>query len=218
MSLVTGTVTLSLSEVDSLRDAIKERDIKITELNTELTEVKADKRILKIIKVEIPDIRDIPFSFDHHNYQMFLRNGFHGVDMDTVVRRCLTFHPTMRSGLQERKEFVNFDDVKQDIRNEIENQYNTEINSLKQNVKSSSALLQDLKDKTEAEKKIAVKAHTEEVEKLNKKIKELDDIANNVIKEKAEQSELDALRALCNSLTKQLDQERSKSWYQKLVG
>ena len=214
MGLVTGTVQLSLAEVDNLRDQIKEEKAKVKELENELVGVKADKRIMKVTEKVYASKHDYIISFDERVFQSLTMNsrdmGYHPsmgqYSAADRIKAAITLHPVR--GLQELKEkveFVNMDDIKQDIRSNIEQKFEEELASLKSSQRYHQEDITKLKDE-----------HRRAVADLKDVIAEKDQAYADLLADKKVVSEIATLKEVVAKLTEELQEERNKPWYKKL--
>jgi len=218
MSLVTGTVTLSLAEVDNLRNQITEKEAKVTELTKELQEVRSDKRMMKLTEYVGLKKEDYLIKIDEYGIRHAINNYRAKLDPfnNTTLDRFITVIPS--PSIKERQiEFVNFDDVKIEIRNQIEKNYENEILSLKTEVRKLTERLHDLTNSNTSEINSLIRKHDEEVKKLTNKITELET-------GKIEQTEIEELQGKLHRVTEHLLKtlqdlsiEKGKKWYHKLL-
>ncbi len=151
--MTTGTVSLSLADVDQLRDSIKNGEAKIKELEGLLTEVRADKRVMKVTTYDGKiNVRDIPFSVDTNRLgAMIGRRGSDLWHLASELKRCVEFHPFHMQDQEPKTEYVNFEDVKGQLREELDKQYNEEIGELRQREKQQIQKIAELKAQFEEE-------------------------------------------------------------------
>lgn len=223
MGLVTGTVQLSLAEVDNLRDQIKDEKAKVKELENELVGVKADKRIMKVTEKVYASKHDYMISFDERLFKSMTNAPFdhsregYGVwfghsprpaSFEDKVKAAITLMPIIshsKDFKKEKVEFVNMDDVKQEIRSNIEQKFEEELTSLKSSQRYHQEDITKLKNE-----------HIRAVADLKDVIAEKDQAYADLLADKKVVSEITTLKEVVAKLTEELQEERNKPWYKKL--
>lgn len=193
-----ATVTMDLNELDSIKadrakaySEVKAMSETIAEKDKEIAKVLADKRTVKITSTPefdgsfefdnyrstlINDIISVVQSFinDRNNYGLRIPVG----NLQNQVRRLLADSVrSIHSTQKEEISYINFDDVLADLRDKAEAKTGAELGTLRANVQSLSAQLQE-KDKTlkaKYEKQLAEEAeqHHKAIEAADKNFKAL---------------------------------------------
>lgn len=217
-----GTVTLSLADVDQLRDTIKTGENKVKELTAELTEVKADRRVMKITKLD--KAAHYRLDIDSYGLKRYLEEEFRyqgsgriaimgWAEDDTYnpLERFIKVTPQGLLGMdKESVEFINMEDVKEQIRQNFETQYAVELSDLRKTKSDSVVTARELTSKYEEmvvgfNKKVT-KAY-EEKDALNREWEQkYEDLAND----KKRLSKEEALELRIQELEQNLKEEKAK--------
>jgi hypothetical protein len=210
-----ANVTMDIAELDKLRDEIKDKSAKLDKLNEELINVKADKRVIKMLK---PFSKaDLNISVDAYSIYKAVQSGRNfGSLSGNSYESYVTIHPLI--DLDKIVEFVNFDDVKQELRQKLETDYANEIAELKIAKKNCDVRIAEKQKEIDEIVRIAKrdleekdKVHQEIILGWEKKYKELEE-------GKKELSRIEELQEAVKSLTNMLIKEQSKTWWDKLRG
>ena len=158
-----GTVTMSLAQVDQLRDEIKSKGVTIDSLKKEIEEVKADKRIVEVTKyksviatptrVDYESINSIIVNYKTNTMGMSAFGDYH---YDEHLKASLakelykrfsfdTYKPVQQDDISYR----NFEDVKLELREVLDKEYNAEIGRLKAEEKDYIRKLEESRQKFE---------------------------------------------------------------------
>lgn len=235
-------VTMDIAELDKLRAEIekskldfKSKEKELNELEKEVALVKADKRVvikkelffsdgynLKIshvgdfineIKTTVNDWRIPSSNYTSTRYPSSVELLVSSNDRNVQI--------TPVSGLKNSKsttEFVNFEDVKKDLKVELDKDYKDrlfESEVLKNNFESRiDSIKVDYKSREEK----LVREHKEEEDFLNKHIKDLSDKYDNLLLNRKEKTVIQGYEEAISDLQKQLENEMNKKWYNKLFG
>lgn len=212
-----ATVTMDINELDKLRQDLKDKSKEYEDLRKELEDVKSDKRVVLKTKYKSYKEGDYHLSVDMSRLRHIMQYRYdtftHGLDKE--VRNCIKVYPIVSKDDNDT-EFINFDDVKKEIREALEKDYAEELADLRQSKKY------DIEYAAEKQK-----AHQKEIEKLNayhleviedykKQIlnweNKYSDLKNDKDMRTTEQKLLAEIEELKNSLIK----EKSKTWWYKL--
>jgi len=216
--MTTGTVSLSLADVDQLRDSIKNGETKIKELEGLLAEVKADKRVMKVTNNSCKiNPRDLPYSIDVQKLEWLMRNGRSGNKFE-LIKECVTFLPMNIKDQEPKTEYVNFEDVKGQIREELDKQYNEEIGELRQKEKQQIQKIAELKAQFEEEGVQEQQLFEKERKQFREAIAEWEKKYTDLRDDRDTRTEIQKLEDKINEYKELLIQEQKKSWFQKLLG
>lgn len=206
-----GTVTMSLSDVDNMRNAIKDKDLKITTIETELNDIRADRRVMKIYENSYHG--DPTFSVDTDRLRNYFRHSdgmheFGNYNRDgEFVKSCLRF--PYHKDLSPRIEFINFDDVKGEIRKELELRNSIELADLRHRVNTTNETLAYREE--EFNSKVA------KIEQDNKaKYAKLEQAYLDVRDDRKRITREEELTKKVKELQITLIEEMSKPWWKKL--
>lgn len=229
--LSTGTVTMSLADIDALRDEIKNQKSTIKDLEQELTQVKADKRIVKLTKTEyLPapiklEMRALSTEILHYiarSRYSATPGGSLQYEIENLINnhihRVKVMWPAASEESKEKTEYVNFEDVQEELRKEAENRMSAELAKLRHQVNTQTQKLTALEEKHKDEmiafqtkQTKEANAYLEEIESWKKKYEDL-------LHERDTRTHQEKLEAEIKELKEQLEKERNKSWFKKLAG
>lgn len=226
-------VSMDMAELDSLRDKIKEQNKDIQEKTVLLAEIKADKRVMKITKNGL--MHRAPFSIGYGLINALSRTQGYSKDfhyergvVEDFIRNNITFHEMTEFGNSNDKiEFINFDDVREAIRAEFEDKYNTELVALrtaKTYADQKEKQLSNDFDEERTEYENGNRAYIQKLQNDHKKVveyhQEIIETQNKEIQElktgKKELTRIEELTEMVNTLTEQLKKEQEKGWLSKL--
>jgi hypothetical protein len=222
--MLNGTVQMSLADVDKLRQEVKEANEAQKKAENELVEVKADKRIVKVTKSGKAGAID--YDIDTHRIVKVIdryrdySNEYHrhyGIDsMESLIKQCISVKTTSSRNEKEKIEFVNFDDVKQEIRKELDEQYSEEIGVLRAFKKDTDRKIAELKQAQIDEIATVQKEHEEELDNYDVRYEALQKEYRELETGRKELSKVEALQETIKDLRDQLDKERNKRWYRRI--
>lgn len=225
-----ATVTMDIAELDKLRQELKEQKEKQEALSKEMNDVKSDKRV--IVKTKPATKADFTYSFDMQRYtkyhqQLTSRLGYssHTVFSENdAIRECLTIYP-LHNIEGQFKEFINFEDAKEELKAKLEEKYKDELANLRASEKYSDDRLRDKQKEFEEAKRVLIQQHEErealkqkDIDALQKKYDELESGKRELSKIQKLQETIQKLQETIQKLEKELIKEKSKSWWQKLLG
>lgn len=217
-------VKMDLAELEAIKQSVVDEKAKVQEqikkyqeLEKEVIGIKADKRVVKITKTvnaTIPSgtIRNAA-SEALHRAQSFY-SGIHDRLMSFEDNFISLFESKLRSGIgtwhaPDVTEFVNFDDVREVLRQELEKQFGDELASLRTDKRNSNITLAELTKKYTNELDSLNKDHTAIVVKMQQEYEDLKNDKDTRATEIKLQEQID-------KLTEELKAEKAKKWYQKL--
>lgn len=249
--LTTGTVTMSLAEIDALRDEIKKKEqliqeekTKYNELMQTLTEVKADKRVVLKTK-NIIDVAGVTINVNstaYRNLKALVEKSLindnmgsyytHRDYIDKALHEYISksietkHYPSLNNN--ETVEFVNFDDVKRQLRKEVETSVNEELVYLREQKNKSEQKILQLKDAHAEELVAEATASLKREQELRKKINELEEEHKEKIMQmqqdyedlktdKVRLSREQELQKTIGELQEQLDSYKHKTFVQRLL-
>lgn len=232
--MTNGTVSLSLADIDKLRDDIKFNENKVKELEKELTETKADKRVMKVKVVAAGYGSNSYISFNTQKLKEILEyhirqianspyntkgyTDFTRIEHD--IRACLT--PMHSVNVEEigKPEFINFEDAKIELNKIVEKEWQEEIGQMKSKIKHYESSISELNADHRKELATITKKYDDEekdyrticeemINGLNKRIKELET-------GEKEKTVISSLKEEIDELKTKLAKEQSKTWLKKL--
>ena len=214
--MTTGTVSLSLADVDQLRDTIKNGENKIKELEVLLVEIKADKRVVRVTSYDTSiNPKDWPFSIDTQKLQYIAKS--YGGNRVGAIKECITFEPIhMKS--QDKIEYINFEDVKSELREKLDKEYNEEIGQLRQKEKQQHQKIAELKAQFEEEGVQEQQLFEKERKQFRELIAEWEKKYTDLKEDRDTRTEIEKLEAKIEEYRKMLIEEQKKSWWEKLLG
>jgi len=215
--LTTGTVSLSLADVDALRDKIKEKEPLIKEKDSQIEKLKAESKQVLIVEEQSCygfnewDLNRVLMQYTHHT---FGRGSTYPAtsNLSRDLLGCLV------PGKPYRKQeyFKNLDDVQKDIRDKLELEYQEEIRVAKAEARRVSDRVKEVQEGLEKEFKESQKLYLDKIEGLQDKIKEWEKSYKELEEGKKELSKIEELEEKIVGLCKELAIEKSKKWYEKL--
>lgn len=222
-----ANVTMDLNELDKLRSDLKELQLSIKEKEKEIEQIKADKRTVRITSKLVPKKTNSVYKMWEHAYtnsfntnikykikkllkssSMITSDSDYIENIIDIVKHNL---PKEETEEQLTTEYINFDDVTQEIRKHIEQSFIKEITELRSNNNQQLLKLSNIENK-----------HNEEIIKLNERhIQNLelkDSEYNSLLKEYndfKEEKDMRTLEQKVKDLEEELTKEKAKKWYQK---
>lgn len=233
--LTTGTVTMSLADVDKLRSEIETHKNKVASLEKELQEVKADKRIVKITNSEtIRTTVDIPKAA-RYILEGLTRNGKYGYDQrtDFVYREIeyalsvcrttekvpITYHHSVNDPYKsERIEYINFEDVQAELRKQAEDAVSAELGSLKHQVSVHTQKVTELEKKHQDKLRKVIDDWMKKEKQLQLELAEERKKYDDLLHERETRTREEQLLKQLEDLKYELEKERKRSWLDKLAG
>jgi hypothetical protein len=231
--MVGGTVTLSLADIDKLRNELKDANAALKAKEAELAEVKADKRTVLIERVKplekshlrltMPEYRirelmesmksrnphhDGVFITEHSGRYMYDRYG------EMTVNRYVDVHIDDNK-TEEKTSYTNFEDVKDELRKQIEGNYIDEVSKLKAEARTYSESLAHAKEDFRCKSINLQKKFEEERKKYEEELRDWAKRYEELETGKKELSRIEELEKELEELMKKFDEEKSKKWYQK---
>lgn len=220
-------VTMDMAELDKLRDSIKEKDSKLSELQTTLNDVKADKRVVVKTKyapfsafnnnyftIDVPRMLTIARDFTSGNSFM----PFHGHRIEELLKSCISLGritPVDDSDLPV--EYTNFDDVKAELAVKLEKDYSNELGELRQakntqNEKIAELIAenQDRVDALNKENANKLKVWTNAYDELTKKYQDL-------LEGREEQDKIQTLQKALVEANMKIEKLSNRNWFQRLL-
>jgi DNA repair exonuclease SbcCD ATPase subunit len=221
-----ATVQMDMAELDALREQIKTQQKEIDEQKKELYEVRADKRVLKVtdyvaanplLTVDLGALNQV---VKKQPYGIVLvrsirRGGGSYTDMiEYELSRAIRIESIRDVERPNKNEYVNFDDVKEELRKDFEEQYADELGKLRAFKADELSRQSELETRHQNEIKKIRKEHEDYVNKLqedrNNAYNELDKKYQELLTGKKEQSEKEALMERIKELEEKL---KKKSWF-----
>lgn len=231
--LTTGTVQLSLADVDKLRDQIKKAEDEVKQKNAEIEQLKSKQREVLIKEVQIADNglqidahgigRDLR-SINHLNKE-FWGSSFYNAYEDQIIR-IVSQRVSARTKEVERKVYYkNLDDIQSELRLKIEAEYEERIRDMSSKVRGCDDTIREIKDKEmlrykDLQKKMedVITDKNKLIEQLMKQIQELE----TGIREKKEterlKEDLEFWNFAFSYINNKIHQLKEKSWIKKLFG
>lgn len=236
-------------------NAIKEKEAKIEEiqkLKEDLISVKSDKRTVRITKYKQNDYTS---NYDHFNYpssiqsenlsqcanklatEIYSRIGGYRIDInsltDAVRQACnkviiFNHSVSLTVNKEDEIEFINFEDVKELLKKEVEKELQTELVTLRSAKKYSlekeltinkehEKELNDLKESLDEkfselfkEKKNLIKEYEEKLSLSDKKILDLQQKIEDIISDKDTRKKEIILEEKISQLEKELKKEKER--------
>lgn len=246
-----ATVNMDLAEVDSFRQTIKDQNKEIDSLKSELYEVKADKRVLVITKQPIKAFNGPPpYTINRSEIEGLLgdfqrsldtQKRFGGSYSTTIqyfingLSKAIQFPDVELQGYgvgmprdgKETKTFMGFDDVYQQLREEIEQGFKDKINALQVDkdyydaniLRTQKQCVADITNLKEEHRNYVQKLqddHKNSYEYLQNQYNELVVKYRELETGKKEQTRIEELTEQVNQLTAELEKERKKTVLSKL--
>jgi len=233
-----GTVTMSLAQVDQLRDEIKSKGVTIDTLKKEIEEVKADKRTVEVTVYEpvYPQPTGVKYSQMLKNIQSYMeaenRNQF-GYDYNYQLHKeenlaqqlykFFSFSRPFEFGIPDphKKEnkinYRNFEDVKLELREVLDKEYNVEIGRLKAEEKDYTRKIEEYRQACDNTISSFKNEFHEKEENIKNEIKIWEEKYEALLSDKDTRSTIQKLEDELEELKKQLVEEKSKPWWKKIV-
>lgn len=215
--LTTGTVSLSLAEVDKLRDTIKEKENLSEQLSKEIEKLKADSKQVLITEQELCcgfnewEVGQVLSRYSNRHFH----SPHYKYASEDIVRDLLG---AMIPGIHKDKKvyFKNLDDVQKEIRDKLELEYQEELRQAKANVRDLNDKIKEVRDE-EQKKSIGIQKELQnQLSDKNEVIDLQDKKYRELVKGKRELSRIEELEAEVQRLYKLYQEERDKKWYHKL--
>ena len=236
LMLTTGTVTMSLADVDALRTEIATHKDKVASLEKELQEVKADKRIVKITNSET--IRTTINGREAAEYiaDSLFRTGKYAYDRRTdylrkeieyalhMFRRTEKVPPSYTTDCVEdfyktgKVEYINFEDVQAELRKQAEDAVSAELGSLKHQVSTNTQKMIELKKKHQDQIDRLTEEWMEKERQLQLELAEERKKYDDLLHERDTRTKEEQLLQEIKDLKYELEKERKRSWLDKLAG
>lgn len=209
-----ATVTMDIAELDKLRQELKDLTKEKNTLEKEIADVKADKRV--ILKYKPINKSDLLATFDYGKLMYYEKNRMHyGGSRDEILIDCIDVSSIVK--LNEKPEFVNFEDVKEELRKILEQEFAEELADLKHTKKTLHEKIKekelehiDLRDKLLKEHRDEEELLRQEIDDLVKKYKQLEE-------GKKELTRIEELEKQYAELLVNFEKEKLKSWWKKLI-
>lgn len=231
-----ATVSMDIAELDKLRASIEtekqnvlNKEQQIKNLEKEIFEVQAEKRVIKITEVPQTVTLGIPYSVHTNHSDLRMIESFIS---RIVLLNKNDYYNQFNSGYNvkqfniclgtggTKRELVNFEDIKEELRKQAEKDVTVELVELRRAKKLADEKLEEVKQEYEKElekrdkdyKEVIVeygKQHLKEVEDLQEKLEE-------AVTGKKKQTEIELLQAKILQLGTDLQREKEKKWYHKL--
>lgn len=230
--LTTGTVQLSLADVDKLRDEIKQGQELAKSKDAEIEQLKAKQREVLIKEIQLVDdgleIDTLGMHHDMHSVINLQREGWamsyssRDYEIDKVVRRRVK--PKFKE-VEKKTYYKNLDDIQAELRVRFEAEYEERLRDMNSKVKGCDDSIRDVKDKelakyTEMRRYMQneIDQKKEVIEKMDKKIQELE----TGVKEKKENERLkeaeEKMIFMYNELVQRVQAVMEKSWFKRIFG
>jgi hypothetical protein len=236
--MLTGTVNMSLADVDKLRSDLKEAQDSYKKAQDELVKVHADKRTVRVkeyihpnvlqYELDVYRIKEVVMSYAMRERGRYGLSHFDDVrSLEGSLRNCIHIKAHVMGSLPDKEvSYENFDDVKQELRNELDAEYQNEVGRLRVENAQHQRTLAEAKTEHTKELDRAKKYYDEEIERinnlntqettrLNKVIEEKDRLYKELETGKKELTKIEELTEALKKLQEELDKEKSKKWYQK---
>jgi flagellar capping protein FliD len=227
--MVTGTVSLSLADVDKMRQDIANAQAAQKKAEAELAEVKADRRTVLIerikpltercLRVTLPEwnvgeLGKAVSSARHHlnDFCIISHNRYKSNGIDITRYVDVDLH---EDKVQEKVSYINFGDVEQQIRKKLEQDVADEVAKLKAEAKHHTEKLADAEEKWQRENIDLQKEYEKQKQKFKEQIEEWVKKYNELETGKKEQTRIEELLEQIKKLEEQLNKEKAKRWYQK---
>lgn len=215
-------VTMSLAELDKLRENIKALKAEKQDLNKKIVEIEADKRIIKITTNKV----------SHRLSESRLRDAVRecfsysarpsSSDMTTRIMHNYTYGTKLswpsnedEDRYTEHKEFINLDDVQQELRKDLENKLNEELSELRRAKNETARTITDLKASYKKNEENLKKEFQEQRELANQEIINLKKRYADLKDDKDTRKKEQILEEKITQLTKELVLAKKK-WYKKV--
>lgn len=233
-----GTVTMSLAQVDQLRDTIKEKDKLIKDVKKELLDTKADKRTVEVIVYEpvYPQPTGVKYGEMYRGIEAYMKaenNNSYGYDYNYQLHKeknlaqqlykLFSFSRPFEFGIPDphKKEnkinYRNFEDVKLELREVLDKEYNVEIGRLKAEEKDYTRKIEEYRQACDNTISSFKNEFHEKEENLKNEIKIWEEKYENLLTDKDTRTEIQKLTEELEELRKQLVEEKSKPWWKKIV-
>jgi uncharacterized coiled-coil DUF342 family protein len=227
--MTNGTVTMSLADVDNLRNNIKEKEQKVSELEKQVQEIKAEKRVLKITNetVKYESALNIIDNVARRN----MYDGIYGDMYKDVLSRIKSEIYTYEFGYSTsikpvsnntttKEEYLNFEDVKEELRSKIKSEVESgvyaelgELRIFRQNILKEQ---ETYKAKVIKEKEELISKHREEIDSFNKQIDKLNQDYYNLEHDKKEKKVEEELREELRKICNELFEFKKLPWYKRI--
>jgi hypothetical protein len=213
--MVPGTVTMSLADIDKLRNDVKEAQNQLKTVEKEKEEIKAEKRVLKIT------ITKHYSQSNKYLIEEFIRyaSAEHRFDSlqyvkDSFFARHFRYYnnfgyDSAKNAEDKTEEYINFDDAISDLRKDVEYKVFTELETLRKAEQTYSLKYETLKEQYNSDIVAFIKEHNDRYCKL---MKEYTDLKEDKDTRKTEE----ILKEKIAKLEKDLSEEKAKKWYHKL--
>lgn len=230
-----ATVTMDLTEVEALKQAVvtakesaKVEADKLKELEKEMALTKADKRVMKVTKTINQSIdrssiqHEVSKALHEHRNS---RSGIHqSIDYSYIGGRIVdsfsSRYNIMTYGYSdestnEKTEFVNFEDVKETLRKEIDQELRNEIAILQSKVKYQDDNIASVREEARRTLEKNSSDYLQKISDLNdnlsKQMQEYQDLKEDKDMRTTENKLLDEIA----ELKKELQEQKNKKWYQR---
>jgi chemotaxis protein histidine kinase CheA len=220
---------MSLSDIDKMRDDTKKKEEIIKTLKAELAKEKADRRIVKITK-NYPTSNNVVYDIISKVRSLLKSNLYKlGIDAKSMYKfegrldqllysySINLYTPTGTDVINEVKEYINFEDVQADIRQQAEDAVSQEIGTLKYKVSTQVQKLAELSKEYEDEIIARTKNHHSEIESYESRIQDLQNKYDDLLNERETKTREKQLEEKIKDLEEKLQKETSKSWISKLI-
>lgn len=203
-------VKMDLAELDKMRQEIKDKTEKVKELEKLNTEIKVDKRV--VVKRRPPTKNDFTYSIDTYRAEHMRRGGR---STEEILKQCIEIHPLIN--LQGTStEFINFEDVKIELRKSLDEEYKTELADLRHTKKMlDERLAQKDRDNTESKSSL-IKEYEEHLKIKDGALKEWENKYKELETGKKELSKIEELEQEIKRLNEDLVKEQNKPWWRKI--
>jgi len=228
--MTNGTVTMSLADIDNLRNNIKEKEQKVSELEKQVQEIKGEKRILKITNetvkyesalniIQHMDIQSIGMG----KYDEMYRSLLSRIKSEIYSYECR--YNNRISGFNQdntttKEEYLNFEDVKEELRSKIKSEVEGgvyaelgELRIFRQNILKEQ---ETYKAKVIKEKEELISKHHEQIDNLNKEIDKLKQDYYNLEHDKKEKKVEEELREELRKVCNELFEFKKLPWYKRI--
>lgn len=232
-----ATVTMDIAELDKMRKSVedskqevKDKQEEIKKLEKNLYEVENDKRIVKI--TTMPSFLELVFNCPTHDSRLAheLEAAISSIRINKPSPNGLGYefhmtnfhnsrHRTVRVACpqQETRELLNFDDVKQELRQNAEKEVSDEITSLRGEAKKTDEKIADITYHFREKQKDTEKSYIKTITSQDKEISALKESLDDAIAGRKRQDEIDELNKKVTELEIALMKEKKKTWYQKII-
>jgi cell division protein FtsL len=228
--MTNGTVTMSLADVDNLRNTIKEKEQKVSELEKQVQEIKAEKRVLKITNEIIK--YESALNIIQHMDRQSLGIGRYDETYRSILSRIKSeiqgyeyrynshISGYNQDNITTKEEYLNFEDVKEELRSKIKNEVESgvyaelgELRIFRQNILKEQ---ETYKAKVIKEKEELISKHREQIDNLNKQIDKLNQDYYNLEHDKKEKKVEEELRERLKEVDLELRKLKALPWYKRI--